>query len=127
MTDPETINLSNDQVGYGEVGAKWLFEKLGGEGKVYYMRGLAGHPADNDRHEGVMKALEDYPGIELLPNNDGVATGWDPATTTTLINDFINSGQYDDVQGIWTSGMDSQVVDAIEAPARTSCRSSART
>jgi ribose transport system substrate-binding protein len=115
VTDPETINLSNDQVGYGEIGAKWLFEKLGGKGKVYYMRGLAGHPADNDRHEGVMKALEDYPDIELLPNNDGVATGWDPATTTTLINDFINSGQYDDVQGIWTSGMDSQVVDAIEA------------
>ena len=36
-------------------------------------------------------------------------------TTTQLINDFIASGEYDDINGIWTSGMDSQVVDAIKA------------
>jgi len=30
-------------------------------------------------------------------------------------HDFIASGQYDSIQGIWTSGMDSQVVDAIKA------------
>jgi ribose transport system substrate-binding protein len=114
VTDPETINLSNDQVNYGYVGAKWLFEQVG-EGSVYYMRGLAGHPADDQRHEGVLKALSEHPGITLLPSNDGVATQWDPATTTTLINEFINSGQYADIQGIWTSGMDSQVVDAISA------------
>jgi ribose transport system substrate-binding protein len=114
VTDPETVNLSNNQVDYGYVGAKWLFEQLGGKGKVYYMRGLAGHPADNDRHQGVMKALAENPGIELVPNKDGVATQWDPATTTNLITEFINSGQYDQIQGIWTSGMDSQVVDAVQ-------------
>jgi ribose transport system substrate-binding protein len=31
-----------------------------------------------------------------------------------LINDWIASGQYEDTDGIWTSGMDSQVVDAIQ-------------
>ena len=40
---------------------------------------------------------------------------WDPATATQLANEFISSGAYDNVQGIWTSGMDSQVVDAIKA------------
>ena len=78
------------------------------------MRGLAGHPADNDRHQGVMKALAENPGIKLLPNKDGVATGWDPATGTKLITDLINSGGYDDVDGIWTSGIDQQIVDAIK-------------
>jgi ribose transport system substrate-binding protein len=78
------------------------------------MRGLAGHPADNDRHQGVLKALAENPGIKLLPNNDGVATGWDPDTGTKLITDLINSGGYDDVQGIWTSGIDQQVVTAIK-------------
>ena len=39
----------------------------------------------------------------------------DPATATQLANDFISSGGYDGVQGIWTSGMDSQVVDAVKA------------
>jgi ribose transport system substrate-binding protein len=115
VTDPETINLSNDQVGYGYTGAKWLFEQMGGKGKFYYMRGIVGHPADLDRHEGVLKAMSEFPDIEAVPSQEGVDTGWDPATTTDLINAFINSGEYDDIQGIWTSGMDSQVVDAIQA------------
>jgi ribose transport system substrate-binding protein len=114
-TNKDTYNLYNNQVNYAYLGAKWLFEQMGGKGNVYYMRGFAGHPADNDRDIGFKKALAEYPGIKVLPNADGVATGWDPATTTQLINDWISSGSYDDTQGIWTSGMDSQVVDAIKA------------
>jgi ribose transport system substrate-binding protein len=115
VTDPDTYNLYNNQIEYAKIGAKWLFDKLGGKGTVYYMRGLAGHPADSDRDKGFKEVLKDYPNIKVVPNQDGVATGWDPATTTKLINDFIASGQYDSIQGIWTSGMDSQVVDAIFA------------
>jgi ribose transport system substrate-binding protein len=109
-----TYNLYNNQVQYAYLGAKWLFEQLGGVGNVYYMRGAAGHPADDDRDIGFKMALDEYPGITVLPNEDGVATGWDPATTTQLINDWLASGQYDDTDGIWTSGMDSQVVDAVK-------------
>lgn len=115
VTNKDTYNLYNNQVEYAKLGAKWLFDKLGGKGTVYYMRGLAGHPADTDRDKGFKEVLKDYPDIKIVPNADGVATGWDPATTTQLINDFIASGQYDTIQGIWTSGMDSQVVDAIYA------------
>jgi ribose transport system substrate-binding protein len=114
VTHEGTYNLYNNQVEYAYLGASWLFEQLGGEGTVYYMRGLAGHPADSDRHIGFQRALEENPGITVVPNEEGVHTGWDPATTTTLINDFLASGQYADVNGIWTSGMDSQVVDAIQ-------------
>jgi len=115
VTDPETLNLSNDQFNYGYVGASWLFKQLGGEGNVYYMRGIVGHPADLDRHAGVMKALDENPGIHLLPSNDGVGTDWSPDKGTQLITDLINNGGYDDIQGIWTSGIDQQVVDAIQA------------
>jgi ribose transport system substrate-binding protein len=92
---------------------------MGGKGNVYYMRGLAGHPADSDRDIGFKEVLADYPDIKVLPTEDGVHTGWDPATTTQLINDFIASGEYDNTQGIWTSGMDSQVVDAIYGANKT--------
>ena len=108
-------NLYNNQINYAYLGAKWLFEQMGGKGNVYYMRGLAGHPADNDRDIGFKKALAEYPNIKVLPNADGVATGWDPAKGTELINNFIASGDYDKTQGIWTSGIDSQIVDAIKA------------
>jgi ribose transport system substrate-binding protein len=115
VTDPETWNISNDQFNYGYVGASWLFKKLGGHGNVYYMRGIVGHPADLDRHDGVMKALSENPGITLLPSKDGVGTDWNPDKGTSLMQGIINDGTYDTIQGIWTSGIDQQVVDAIQA------------
>jgi ribose transport system substrate-binding protein len=115
VSDPGTYNLYNNQVEYARLGATWLFEQLGGEGTVYYMRGIAGHPADDDRHVGFQQALEDYPGITIVPGPEGVHTGWDPATTTQIMNDFVAGGQYEGIDGIWTSGMDSQVVDVISA------------
>lgn len=115
VTDPETWNISNDQFNYGYVGASWLFKKLGGQGNVYYMRGIVGHPADLDRHAGVLKALSENPGIHLLPSNDGVGTDWNPDKGTQLMQGIINDGTYDTIDGIWTSGIDQQVVDAIQA------------
>jgi ribose transport system substrate-binding protein len=115
VTDPDTYNLYNNQINYAYLGAKWLFEQLHGTGTVYYMRGIAGHPADTDRDKGFKKALAENPGIKVVPNADGVATAWDPATATKLANEFIASGGYDSIQGIWTSGIDSEVVDAIKA------------
>lgn len=115
VNDPTAYNLYNNQVKYAEIGATWLFEQMGGEGNVYYMRGIAGHPADTDRDIGFKNALANYPGITVVPTADGVHTGWDPVQGTQLINDFIAAGSYDDIQGIWTSGIDSVVVDAIKA------------
>jgi ribose transport system substrate-binding protein len=114
VTDPNTWNLYNNQVKYAYLGATWLFKQLGGTGTVYYMRGIAGNPADDDRDIGFKQALAENPGIKVVPNG-GVATGWDPPTATKLANEFIASGQYDTIQGIWTSGIDSEVVDAIKA------------
>ena len=111
----DTYNLYNNQVNYAYLGAKWLFEQMGGKGNVYYSRGFAGHPADTDRDTGFKQALAEYPDIKVLPTADGEHTGWDPAKATENINNWISSGQYDDTQGIWTSGMDSMVVDAIKA------------
>jgi ribose transport system substrate-binding protein len=111
----DTYNLYNNQVEYAKLGAKWLFDKLGGQGKVWYTRGFAGHPADTDRHTGFNEVLKDYSGIELLPGPEGVHTKWDPAEATRLANEFMSSGQWDGIAGVWTSGMDSQVVDAAKA------------
>jgi ribose transport system substrate-binding protein len=115
VNDPNTYNLYNNQKQYAYLGAKWLFEQLGGKGTVYYMRGFAGASADSDRHEGFKQALAEYPGIKVVPTPDGVFTQWDSAKTTQLMNDFIASGEYDKINGIWTSGMDGEVVEAIKS------------
>ncbi len=115
VTDPDTYNLYNNQIKYAELGADWLFKQLGGKGTVYYMRGIAGHPADSDRDIGFKNVLKNYPDIKVVPSEAGVATEWKPEVATKLANEFIASGQYDTIQGIWTSGIDSEVVDAIKA------------
>ncbi|MEA2608389.1 MAG: ribose transport system substrate-binding protein [Chloroflexota bacterium] len=115
VTDANTWNLYNNQVKYAEIGAKWLFDQLGGNGTVWYTRGIAGNPADNDRDTGFKNVLKDYPNIKVVPSVDGVATGWDPATATQVTNDFIASGGYDKINGIWASGMGKQIIDAIKA------------
>ena len=42
VSEPTAYNLSNNQEEYAYLGAKWLFEQMGGEGAVVYMRGAAG-------------------------------------------------------------------------------------
>jgi ribose transport system substrate-binding protein len=109
VTQPGAYLMSNDQVQYGYLGAKWLFDKLGGKGNVVYMRGAAGASADTDRDTGFKQALAQYPGIKVVKET---FTGWDLAKGTQQINDVLNSGtQFD---GIWTSGIDNVVVDALK-------------
>lgn len=115
VTDPNSWNLYNNQVKYAELGAKWLFDKMGGTGTVWYTRGLAGHPADSDRDVGFQNVLKKYPNIKVVPSNSGVFTGWDPTVATQVTNDFISGGGYDKIQGIWASGMGKQIIDAIKA------------
>lgn len=110
VTAPGAYNLSNDQEQYAYLGASWLFKQLNGKGAVVYMRGIAGHPADTDRDKGFKKALAENPGITVAKE---VATKWDPATATQQINDIMTSGIKFD--GIWTSGIDSNIVDALKA------------
>jgi ribose transport system substrate-binding protein len=109
VTAPEAYNLSNEQTEYARLGARWLFEKLGGEGNVYYMRGLAGHPADDDRHAGFTEVLAEYPGITLV-GGDQNFTGWDHPTGKQMMLDQIVAGA--DIDGVWTSGVDQVIVDA---------------
>jgi ribose transport system substrate-binding protein len=115
VTDANTYNLYNNQVKYAELGAKWLFDQLGGTGTVWYTRGIAGNPADSDRDKGFKNILKDYPNIKVVPSADGVFTKWDPATATQVTNDFLASGGYDKIQGIWASGMGKQIIDAVKA------------
>ena len=98
---------TNDQEAYGYLGAKALFEAMGGSGNVVEMRGIEGVPADTDRHNGFMRALEEYPDVTIVAET---FTGWDFTQGTQQAVDLINSGQQ--IDGIWTSGIDYPVVSA---------------
>ena len=87
------------------------------------MRGAAGHPADNDRDVGFKRALAEYPEHQRRPRR--LQTSWDQTTATHQINEILAAGT--DFDGVWTSGIDNVIVDALSRPASRSCRSSAPT
>ena len=109
VTAPQAYNATNDQVAYGRLGALWLFKQLGGKGNVVEMRGIAGVPADTDRHTGFQQALKKYPGIKVVKQT---FTGWQFATGGKQMLDILNSGVK--VDGVWTSGIDYTVVNAFK-------------
>ncbi|HEY1317636.1 MAG TPA: substrate-binding domain-containing protein, partial [Gaiella sp.] len=109
VSAPQAYNVTNDQVAYGRLGAEWLFKKMGGKGNVVEMRGIAGVPADTDRHTGFQQALKKYPGIKVVKS---VFMNWDFATAGKQMLDILNSGTQ--VDGVWNSGADYTVIRAFK-------------
>src|SRR6187431_2411203 len=109
VTAPQAHNVTNDQVAYGRLGAEWLFKKMGGKGNVVEMRGIAGVPADTDRHTGFQQALKKYPNIKVVKS---VFMNWDFATSGKQMLDILNSGTQ--VDGVWNSGADYTVIRAFK-------------
>jgi ribose transport system substrate-binding protein len=108
VTEPSAYIISNNQEQYAYLGAKWLFEQLGGKGNVVYMRGAAGASADSDRDKGFKRALAEFPDIKVAHE---VFTGWQQDQGKQQILDYIATGVPFD--GIWTSGIDNVIVDAL--------------
>lgn len=102
-------SVSLDQEAYGYLGARWLFEQLEGKGEVVVMRGTADDPIDIERDAGVERALAEYEDIEVVFETQ---TDGDPTTAVEQINAFLATDKAFD--GIWTSGTDSVVVDALK-------------
>jgi ribose transport system substrate-binding protein len=109
VTAPEAYIATNDQVEYAKLGVQWLAEKLGGKGNIVEMRGAKGVPADTDRHEGFTEALKEYPDIKVVKS---VYSNWDWPTGSKEMLNILQSGEQ--VDGVWTSGIDSIIVDAYK-------------
>ena len=108
VTEPSAYILSNNQEQYAYLGAKWLFETMGGKGSVVYMRGAAGAGADNDRDAGFKRALAEFPDVKVAQE---VFTGWQQDQGKQQILDYIATGV--PFEGVWTSGIDNVIVDAF--------------
>jgi ribose transport system substrate-binding protein len=108
VTEPSSYIMTNDQETYGYLGAKWLFEQMGGKGPFFYMRGLAGHSADDARDVGIKKALAEFPDITIAKE---VFTNWQQDDGKQQMLDMIASGI--PFEGVWTSGIDNVIVDAM--------------
>jgi ribose transport system substrate-binding protein len=73
------------------------------------MRGISGVPADDDRHEGFTEVMKANPGMKVVKQT---FTDWSFGPAGKQANDILNSNLK--VDGIWTSGIDYVVVDALK-------------
>jgi len=108
VTEPSAYMISNNQEEYAYLGAKWLFGQMNGKGDVVYMRGAAGASADSDRDKGFRRALAEFPDVKVAQE---VFTGWQQDQGKQQMLDYIATGVPFD--GVWTSGIDNVVVDAL--------------
>ncbi|GGT40579.1 ABC transporter permease/substrate-binding protein [Streptomyces chromofuscus] len=58
--------VASDNVEGGQLGAKALAEKLGGNGTIVILQGQAGTSASRERGAGFAEGLKDYPGIKVV-------------------------------------------------------------
>lgn len=90
---------------------EYVCEAIGGKGKIIELRGTAGAEFDNIAHEGVLKALENYPDIEIVAE---VYTDWTGSKAQSELASVLPT--LDDVAGVVTQGGDSYAaVQAFEA------------
>jgi ribose transport system substrate-binding protein len=88
--------------------AEWMAKQLGGKGKVFVDRGLAGAPISAQLEKGYMDVLKKYPGIEVIGNYNGeYALGPEQAGVASLL------AAHAEVDGILTQGYGTGAMKAL--------------
>jgi ribose transport system substrate-binding protein len=105
---PGVYNVGIDQKAWAMTSARWLAEKLGGEGDIVQIEGFPGHPANVARMEGVAEVFAKYPGINVLATDTG---RWDEATGQQVMSNFLSA--YPNLDGYWTQ--DGMAIGALQA------------
>ncbi len=63
------VGADDYEIGYRQ--AHYLFEALGGKGKVVVIEGTPAAPTNRERVRGYKRAVAEYPGIEVLGSGNG--------------------------------------------------------
>jgi ribose transport system substrate-binding protein len=89
--------------------ARYLFEKLGGKGKIVVIEGTAGAPTNRERVRGYQRAFAEYPAIEVLGFGAG---NYQQPDAKRVMEKFL--GQYTQIDAV-LSANDSMALGALEA------------
>ncbi len=80
---------------------KYVCEEMGGSGNLIELRGTAGVAVEDEFHSGVLKALEEYPDVEIVAE---IYTDWTASKAQTELNTILPT--LDKVDGLVTQGGD---------------------
>lgn len=108
--DNWVAHISFDGTDSGYQIAKTLFDEMGGEGGIIALQGILDNVPAQQRFAGLQRALEEYPGIELL---DEQTAQWDRNTGFEVTQTLLTK-HGDAVQGVWAAN-DNMALGALEA------------
>jgi ribose transport system substrate-binding protein len=98
-----------DDFGIGYREARYLFERLGGRGKIVVIEGTAGAPTNRERLRGYKRGFAEYPNIEVLGS---IVGNYQQADAKRAMETFLKEHpQLDAV----LSANDSMALGALEA------------
>jgi len=95
-----TVEIQGGAQNFGRVMGQFLVDELDGEGDIWVLRGLPGHPEDINRYAGLIEAIEGT-NINIVAEDVGA---WQYDNGKKVCETFFLSNP--DVDGIWSSGAD---------------------
>ncbi|MDQ1045740.1 substrate-binding domain-containing protein [Streptomyces sp. V4I2] len=101
--------VASDNVAGGELAARTIADKLGGEGKIVILQGQAGTSAARERAEGFANGLKAYPGIQVLAQQPA---DFDRTKGLDVMSNLLQA--HPDVQGVIAAN-DEMALGAIKA------------
>ena len=116
LTDPtiQDLYVAGDNIAVGANTAKWMAEKLGGEGKVVVLRGIP-TVIDDERIKGFTDVMKDT-NIEIL---DIQYANWNQDEAFSLMQDYL--AKYPHIDAVWANDDDMLlgVLEAVKQSGRT--------
>ena len=109
------VGADDFEIGHRE--ARYLFEHLGGKGKIVIIEGTPVAPTNRERVRGYRRALAEFPGIELL--GSGVGNYQQPDARQAMEKLLAEHPQIDAVLSA-SDSMALGVLEALKAANRTS-------
>lgn len=109
LSDPsiQDLYVAGDNIAVGANTARWLVEKLGGEGEIVVLRGIP-TVIDDERIQGFSEVIEQSD-IKIL---DIQYANWNQDEAFTLMQDYL--GKYLNIDAVWAND-DDMLLGVIEA------------
>jgi ribose transport system substrate-binding protein len=101
------VGADDFEIGYRE--ARYLFEHLGGKGKIVVIEGIPVAPTNRERVRGYKRAFTEFPGIEVLGSGIG---NYQQPDAKRVVEKFL--GEYPQIDAV-LSANDGMALGALEA------------
>ncbi len=101
--------VSSDDVEVGRREARYLFEKMGGKGKIVILEGIASSPTSRSRKTGYEEELKHFPEIEVL---DSKVANYQRPDAQVIMREMLS--KYPQIDGVLAAN-DVMALGALDA------------